>query len=74
MWKHNIGANLGAGGSRCGTPTNHGIVSTPVIDATARVIYVTGGMTDGHYEIHALNADTGLEITGGWPVDGGPPS
>src|SRR6185369_16446390 len=69
-WKHNIGANLGAGTSACGTPKNHGIVSTPVIDPMSRVIYVTGGMTDGHYEIHALSADTGMPVASpaGWPV------
>ena len=66
-WKKNIGANLGKAGTLCGTPAVHGIVSTPVIDGTARVIYVIGGMTDGHYEIHALAADTGMEVTG-WPV------
>jgi hypothetical protein len=69
LWKHNIGAFLGKGGSVCGSPNNHGIVSTPVIDAAARVIYVTGGMTDGHYELHALSADTGMEVAGGWPFD-----
>ena len=71
-WKHNIGPNLGKGGSICGTPTNHGIVSTPVIDPATRVIYVIGGMTDGHYEIHALSADTGMPVTSpaGWPVNG----
>jgi hypothetical protein len=71
-WKQNIGANLGVGGSACGTPTNHGIVSTPVIDATARVIYLAAGMGTNptHHEIHALAADTGTEVnTPGWPVD-----
>ncbi len=49
----------------------HGIVSTPVIDPVARVVYVIGGMTDGHYEIHALSADTGMPVTSpaGWPVN-----
>jgi hypothetical protein len=70
VWKHNVGANIAAGGSLCGTPTNHGIVGTPVIDATARVIYLVAGIaTPEHHEIHALNADTGMELTGGWPVD-----
>lgn len=70
-WKHNIGPNLGKAGSICGTPAVHGIVSTPVIDPVKRVVYVIGGMTDGHYEIHALNADTGMPITApaGWPVN-----
>src|SRR5450432_3228422 len=69
LWKHNVGANLGQGTSACGTPTNHGIVGTPVIDATSRVIYLAAGMADAHKEIHALNADTGMEMPGGWPVD-----
>jgi len=69
VWKHNLGAFLGKGGSVCGSPNNHGIVSTPVIDLAARVIYVTAGMTDGHYELHALSADTGMEVAGGWPFD-----
>jgi hypothetical protein len=69
VWKHNVGANLGKGTSACGTPANHGIVGTPVIDATSRVIYLAAGMADAHKEIHALNADTGMEMPGGWPVD-----
>ena len=70
-WKHNIGPNLGKAGSICGTPAVHGIVSTPVIDAAKRVVYVIGGMTDGHYEIHALSADTGMPVTSpaGFPVN-----
>jgi len=69
-WKHNIGPNLGKAGSICGTPAVHGIVSTPVIDAATRTIYVIGGMTDGHYEIHALSGDTGMPVSSpaGWPV------
>jgi hypothetical protein len=66
-WNTNIGAYLVNAG-QCGTPAHHGIVSTPVIDPTTRVIYVTGSMADGHAEIHALSADTGMEVTG-WPVD-----
>jgi outer membrane protein assembly factor BamB len=70
-WKHNLGGYLGKGNSVCGSPTNHGIVSTPGLDPVKRVLYVVGGMTDGHYEIHALNADTGMPITApaGWPVN-----
>jgi hypothetical protein len=70
VWQHNVGANLGAGGSLCGTPSNHGIVSTPVIDAAARVIYLAAGLSSNTYQIHALSADTGMELTTpGWPVD-----
>ncbi len=69
VWKHNLGTPLGKGGSMCGAPASHGIVGTPVIDEKTRVIYVAGGMMDGHYEVHALNADTGMEVAGGWPVN-----
>ena len=70
VWKHNVGPNLGAGGSQCGTPANHGIVSTPVIDEAARVIYLAAGLSTNTYQIHALSADTGNELAvPGWPVD-----
>ncbi len=66
VWTHNIGAGKGGGP---GPGIAHGgIVSTPVIDETARVIYVAAAMNSGHHEIHALSADTGMEVTG-WPVD-----
>jgi hypothetical protein len=70
-WKHNIGAFRDAAGS-CGTPAHHGIISTPVIDEATRTIYVVGGMSaaDNH-ELHALNADTGMELSSpaGFPVN-----
>jgi hypothetical protein len=67
LWTTNIGA------ARTGGPgpgiKNRGIVSTPVIDATKRVLYVAAGMATGHHEIHALSIDDkGAEVTG-WPVD-----
>ncbi len=69
VWKHNIGVFRDAAG-QCGTPAHHGIISTPVIDATTRTIYVVGGMAaKNNHELHALNADTGMEVAGGWPVD-----
>jgi hypothetical protein len=51
--------NLGAGG--------HGIISTPVVNASAKLVYVA---TDagGKHQIHGLSLDTGAEAAG-WPVD-----
>ena len=66
VWMHNIGAQR-TGGPGPGL-NNRGIVGTPVIDATARVIYVAAAMAAGRHEIHALSVDTGNEVTG-WPVD-----
>jgi hypothetical protein len=72
VWKHNIGAP--ATGSSGPSISSRGIISTPVIDGAARVIYVAGGINGGgggltRHEIHALSVDTGNEICGGWPVD-----
>ncbi|HEY4159570.1 MAG TPA: hypothetical protein VGM29_15780, partial [Polyangiaceae bacterium] len=69
-WKTNIGAFRDAAGS-CGSPTHHGIISTPVIDEATRTIYVVGGMSAANnHELHALNADTGADQkTGGFPVN-----
>ena len=73
VWQHSIGT---APNSSSGPGiTSRGIISTPVIDATARVIYVAGGIVGtgptvlGHHEIHALSVDTGNEVAGGWPID-----
>jgi hypothetical protein len=66
LWTHNIGAGKDGGP---GPGIAHGgIVSTPVIDGTARVIYVAAAMAANRHEIHALSADSGIELTG-WPVD-----
>lgn len=68
-WKHNLGASKNK--HYCGTPSdNFGVLGTPVIDAASRTIYVVGGMSanGNHHELHALNADTGMELSGGWPV------
>ena len=44
-----------------------GIRGTPVVDATARRVYVVTG--PGPHAVHALSADTGVEVTtGGWPA------
>jgi hypothetical protein len=67
-WPHNIGGYLVNAPVCGGDPVNHGIVSTPVIDAAGKKIYVAAAMTDGHQEVHALSTDTGMEVAG-WPVD-----
>ncbi len=67
-WKHNIGGYLANAPVCGGDPKNHGIVSTPVIDATAKRIYLAAAMTDGHHEIHALSTETGMEVAG-WPIN-----
>ncbi len=67
LWTMNIGAER-TGGPGPGIK-NRGIVSTPVIDATKRVIYVAAAMATGRHEIHALSIDgQGSEVSG-WPVD-----
>src|SRR5450631_3103681 len=67
-WPHNIGGYLVNAPVCGGDPVNHGIVSTPVIDAAGKKIFVAAAMTDGHQEVHALSTDTGMEVAG-WPVN-----
>jgi hypothetical protein len=67
-WKHNIGGYNVDSPVCGGDPKHHGIVSTPVIDAAKKVIYLAAAMTDKHHEIHALSADTGMEVAG-FPID-----
>jgi outer membrane protein assembly factor BamB len=55
IWMHSIGSG------------GHGIIGTPVIDATKRAIFVDAD-PPGHHVIDALSIDTGDELTG-WPVD-----
>jgi len=67
VWHKNIGAER-TGGPGPGIK-NRGIVSTPIIDAAKRVIYVAASMAAGRHEIHALSIDDqGAEVSG-WPVD-----
>jgi hypothetical protein len=67
LWTRNIGAQR-TGGPGPGIK-NRGIVSTPIIDAATRVIYVAAAMAAGGHEIHALSIDDeGAEVAG-WPVD-----
>jgi PQQ-like domain len=57
VWTHNIGA------------TGHGIIGSPVIDATSRTIFVAADLPNPtHHVIDALSIDTGNELPG-WPVD-----
>ena len=54
-WSHSIGTG------------GHGIISTPVIDGAAKIIYVASDV-GGKHQIHALALNDGTEATG-WPVD-----
>jgi hypothetical protein len=54
-WSHSIGTG------------GHGIISTPVIDGTAKLVYVASDV-GGKHQIHALALNDGTEATG-WPVD-----
>jgi hypothetical protein len=48
-----------------------GIRGTPVVDGVKRMIYIATG--PGPHSLHAISADTGVEVTtGGWPVTLGP--
>jgi hypothetical protein len=72
VWKKSIGPAPLATGVACGNVAPVGIISTPVIDAASRTIFVAGGVGDAatimHHEVHALSVDTGAERLG-WPVD-----
>jgi hypothetical protein len=74
VWMHSIGNASSNNGSvnGCGNIRPLGILSTPVIDAATRTIYVAGGVGAGagidRHEVHALNVDTGAEKAG-WPVN-----
>ena len=71
IWTKNLGSPPTMNGVNCGNIHPLGILSTPVIDATTRTIYVAGanGTTaiDKHV-VHAFNVDDGSERAG-WPVD-----
>jgi hypothetical protein len=71
VWMKNIGSSPTANGVNCGSIHPLGILSTPVIDASKRTIYVAGAigttMINSH-QVHALSVDDGTEKTG-WPVD-----
>ena len=70
VWTHNIGSSPTANGVSCGNIHPLGILSTPVIDAASRTIYVAGaiGTTSiSDHQVHALSIDDGSEKSG-WPV------
>ncbi|HEX3598374.1 MAG TPA: hypothetical protein VHU80_24870, partial [Polyangiaceae bacterium] len=69
-WTKNIGASPPATGVMCGNIHPLGIVSTPVIDAAKRTIYVAGAVGQSvieRHEVHALSVDDGSERAG-FPV------
>jgi hypothetical protein len=71
VWMKHLGDSPTANGVSCGNIHPLGILSTPVIDAASRTIYVAGaiGTTSiARHEVHALAVDDGTERTG-WPVD-----
>jgi len=70
-WMRNIGSSPQDSGAGCGGIHPIGIISTPVIDAASRTIYVAGAIgtsTISRHEVHALSIDDGTEKAG-WPVD-----
>jgi len=72
VWMHNIGTPAMANGVNCGSIHPLGIISTPVIDASTRTIYVAGAVGNTTaitaHQVHALSIDDGSERAG-WPVD-----
>jgi hypothetical protein len=72
IWTSSIGTAAGKTGQSCGDITPLGIISTPVIDAQARTIYVAGAIgnasTITEHQIHALSVDDGSERAG-WPLN-----
>ena len=70
VWTHNIGSSPTQNGVSCGSIHPLGIISTPVIDAGKRTIYVAGavGTTSiADHQVHALSVDDGSERSG-WPA------
>jgi hypothetical protein len=71
VWRKNIGSSPTDTGGGCGAIHPLGIVSTPVIDAATRTLYVAGAIGTNsiqRHEVHALSVDDGSSKTG-WPVD-----
>jgi hypothetical protein len=73
-WSADFGAAWPASTNGCGdlTPTI-GVTATPVYDPGTGTVYLTAKVNDGadaqhpHWYLHALNAQTGAELSG-WPV------
>lgn len=73
VWKANLGPSPMQSGAGCGSIHPIGILSTPVIDAKTRTIYIgaaIGGAAIERHEVHALSVDDGKPRMG-WPVDVG---
>jgi hypothetical protein len=69
VWKHNVGSAPSQSGAGCGNIKPIGIISTGVIDESARILYVAGGVGTNSimdHQIHALSVDDGSEKSG-WP-------
>jgi len=71
IWTANIGDAAAMTGVACGNIHPLGIISTPIIDASTRTIYVAGAVgtaTIERHEVHAFSVDDGSERAG-FPVD-----
>jgi hypothetical protein len=72
VWTTNVGAAPGQSGQSCGDIMPIGTISTPVIDASSRTLYVAGAIGTGSmitaHQVHALSVDDGSERSG-WPAD-----
>jgi outer membrane protein assembly factor BamB len=71
VWKTNLGPAPSMTGVPCGNVSPLGILSTPVIDAATRTIYVANAQGRDRIEkhqVHALSVDDGQERTG-FPID-----
>lgn len=71
VWMKHLGDSPTANGVNCGNIHPLGILSTPVIDAVSKTIYVAGAIgtnSIARHEVHALSTEDG-ETRNGWPVD-----
>lgn len=71
VWTYNLGDSPTANGVPCGNIHPLGILSTPVIDADARTIFVAGAIGTGsiaRHEVHAISVDDG-KARPSWPLD-----
>jgi hypothetical protein len=73
VWDQTLGTPVPSSNLACAGNINpYGIAGTPVIDEATRTIYVNTMTLNGstvQHMVHALDANTGMERTGGWPVD-----
>jgi len=72
VWTKSVGTAVAASALPCGAINPLGITGTPVIDGTKRIVYLDAVTADAtataKHVVHALDADTGDEVSG-WPVD-----